>query len=139
MTEANAAHSASATIRIKDISAAEALFSYVTWVAGDNCDLPYIRATNLTVLPSGSRFHTYLTGVSSDSGWKSAESTGNTATSIRTQGRMGGPYANRKFNYAIELQVNGKSYVWEFLGWDGINWEGCNRHVPKQVSFTFSQ
>lgn len=136
MTEANAAHSASVTINIKDITNAGALFSYETWVDGRNCDLPYIKATNLNSLPPGSRFHTYLTGVSSDSGWVSAKTVGNTATSIRTQGRMGGPYANIKFNYAIELQVNGKSYVWEFLGWDGANWEGCNHHIPKQVSFS---
>lgn len=135
VNECLASHTLSLTLPIKDPANAGNIFSFVTWVDGKNCDLPYIRATNLIALPDGSVFRTYLTTVSSSSGYVDASVKGNTATSIRTQARMGGPYAGIKFNYAIELKTPTRNYVWEFLGWDGSAWEGCNYHVPMQVSF----
>ena len=132
----HARHTASATMSLKNIEVAQNVFSYTTWVDGRNCDLPYIQATNLIAFPEGSKFHTYLTNVSSDSGFVSATTAGQTATSIRTQARMGGPYANIKFNYAIQLITPATTYTWEFIGWDGTSWEGCNSHVPTQVSFS---
>ena len=141
MTEANAAHSASVTINVKkdsfngmDVSKASSLFSYYM-IYGQNCSTVYISATNKTALPSGSRFHTYLTKFSSDSGWESAESVGNTATS-----RSVDPNNSDQFSFVIELQVNNRSYIWEFSGQiPGATGDGhgeiCNKYIASQTSF----